>query len=922
MAFENRVGGRVSGARDQVRQLGSRQIAYASACTADCIVEDLFVCAVGHHMERQHKRYRAFISYSQRDKPIARRLHKALEAYRVPHGVGLLAGTDRRLGRFFRDDEEMGAGQSLGSALEGALDDAENLIVICSPAAAQSKWVDAEVRRFKRRGDARVFAVIVDGEPNARDAGRECFPPALKTKIDRDGRPTGEPDEPRAPDFRRDGMARVRAQLAAGLLDLPFDTLWQRDRRRARHNAVLWSAAGAAVAGVLVVLGFSLNNEQIRSRQQAARDAATTARRAAADGQVGAALNAMAPFVADSDTFPLVDAPLRAVLGWVPDPRAALKPSGLQLVGLRDATLLLDPKRGAYDLTDIGLTAERLIRSRDGERLLIIGPQRSVVVDATGQRLATLDNAGVSWIGHAFEAPSGLLVVAGAHVGNTTGSIRPHVLAISADGKSARSHAIGSDQAAVTAKCDHLLVLEEGHVKTRALAAQGLGEPAELPRSTAPGRSDASGKAQFSIHDAFLGRAKANPFTVTTCQSVAMDDGFDPGRDDLSLLGAHMVVLDPVLAFEGADRWASADTTAGRRPVPAPYVPACTEERPCALIGRPADDTFVPDNRITMEGDEVGPLSPPRWLRREAATALSTNAPLYFEYRVFNAGQVLTACRPEDAKDLCFRQAFEGGLPPKVIYLRSPDGRYLFWHYGGSILDLEKLQPLTANGTIPRTPGQHFDFEFDRPGLTLAVDGRLVSYGSNGGGDRWERSGDERASPPFGVLAIGAEGQPSLHTLASLGKRNYLAVRSDGDMARLDATTGRELWRIKAVELGDILDVQLNAERRHVLLMGKKAWRVFQLTDGTSLSDGYAVSGLLVPPPVLAKTTELSDCRLADALDAEGGFVASCGAAAFGWQPRAYRSDDLPARLSRAICATDVKTSALEVVQRCFVDQQ
>ena len=55
-------------------------------------------------------------------------------------------------GIVFRDDEEMGAGQCLGSALEGALDDAENLIVICSPAAAQSKWVDAEVRRFKRRG--------------------------------------------------------------------------------------------------------------------------------------------------------------------------------------------------------------------------------------------------------------------------------------------------------------------------------------------------------------------------------------------------------------------------------------------------------------------------------------------------------------------------------------------------------------------------------------------------------------------------------------------------------------------------------------------------------------------------------------------------------------------------------------------------
>src|SRR5215472_16352780 len=106
-------------------------------------------------------RYRGFISYSQRDKPIASRLHRALETYRIPTGIDAPVGASRSLGRFFRDDDEMGASQSLGAALEGALDDAENLIVVCSPSAARSKWVDAEVRRFKRRGSARVYAVIV-----------------------------------------------------------------------------------------------------------------------------------------------------------------------------------------------------------------------------------------------------------------------------------------------------------------------------------------------------------------------------------------------------------------------------------------------------------------------------------------------------------------------------------------------------------------------------------------------------------------------------------------------------------------------------------------------------------------------------------------------------------------------------------------
>lgn len=68
-------------------------------------------------MDTERKRHRAFISYSQRDKRIARALHRSLETYRVPDGVAAEVDAHRRLGRFFRDDDEMGASQSLGRAL-------------------------------------------------------------------------------------------------------------------------------------------------------------------------------------------------------------------------------------------------------------------------------------------------------------------------------------------------------------------------------------------------------------------------------------------------------------------------------------------------------------------------------------------------------------------------------------------------------------------------------------------------------------------------------------------------------------------------------------------------------------------------------------------------------------------------------------
>ena len=108
-------------------------------------------------MSNIRKRYRGFVSYSQKDKRPAKKIHQALERYRVPKGIDVPLGKDRRLGRFFRDDEELAGAASLGTALEGALDDSENLIVVASPNATQSNWVNEEIKWFKRHSDQSVF---------------------------------------------------------------------------------------------------------------------------------------------------------------------------------------------------------------------------------------------------------------------------------------------------------------------------------------------------------------------------------------------------------------------------------------------------------------------------------------------------------------------------------------------------------------------------------------------------------------------------------------------------------------------------------------------------------------------------------------------------------------------------------------------
>ena len=240
------------------------------------------------------KRYRGFISYSQHDKKYARKLHKWLEAYRVPRSLtaNLPKDSKRRLGRFFRDDEEMGAATDLGAALRGAISDAECLIVICSPRSAQSKWVNEEILHFKRTGRAQnIFAVIVDGAPNSNDTQTECFPPALRYALDQNGDLSDEPVEPLGLNWRKESRGRMIARLAAGVLNVDFDTLWQRHKKRARFRlacTAMGTAAGlAATAAGLLLLESNFRQQSVRFGQQ---DAARRAQNAIAEGKLEQAI--------------------------------------------------------------------------------------------------------------------------------------------------------------------------------------------------------------------------------------------------------------------------------------------------------------------------------------------------------------------------------------------------------------------------------------------------------------------------------------------------------------------------------------------------------------------------------------------------------------------------------------------------------
>ena len=235
----------------------------------------------------QH-RYMAFLSYSHKDSDTADWLHETLEQYRVPRRlVGQLTdigAVPKRLTPIFRDRHELAASGDLGEEIEEAITGSRFLIVLCSPAAARSRWINEEIICFKRLHDEdRILAVIIDGEPYASDIeGREaeeCFPPALRIHYDARGRPTTQRMEPLAADLRDSGDGRRLGllKIAAGMLGVGLDDLAQREAHRRQRRLTIITAA--SIAGMLMTSGLAYTAIQARDE---ARD-----QRRAADGLIG-----------------------------------------------------------------------------------------------------------------------------------------------------------------------------------------------------------------------------------------------------------------------------------------------------------------------------------------------------------------------------------------------------------------------------------------------------------------------------------------------------------------------------------------------------------------------------------------------------------------------------------------------------------
>jgi WD40 repeat protein len=212
-------------------------------------------------------RYDGFISYSHAaDGRLAPALQKALQKLAKPW-------FRRRSLEIFRDETGLSVDPHLWGAIVKALDNSEWFLLLTSPSAARSEWVNREIEHWKaHRPVDRILPVVTDGHWQWDDGAgdftvdSDAVPPALRGVF---------ADEPRHLDLRwahaedqvdlnNSRFRNAAAEIAAPLHGVTKDEIEGEDVRQHRRTVrVAWSAAASlAVLTVAAVVAsfFAVDN--------------------------------------------------------------------------------------------------------------------------------------------------------------------------------------------------------------------------------------------------------------------------------------------------------------------------------------------------------------------------------------------------------------------------------------------------------------------------------------------------------------------------------------------------------------------------------------------------------------------------------------------------------------------------------------
>lgn len=212
--------------------------------------------------QQQQHTYFAFVSYRSSDEKWAKWLQEKIEAYRLPTTIqnenSNLPKT--RLRPCFRYHTDIQPNE-LKTELRNKLEQSKFLLVICSPRSAKSPWVGAEIDTFVELGRRdRIIPVIVEGTPYSGDPATECYNPSLLKHFPHSDNIL-EDREILGVNIHEEGsgsayMKRERAvmQIVSRMLDVSFDRIWQRQKRRLIRRAIYASLGAILVLAALIAV--------------------------------------------------------------------------------------------------------------------------------------------------------------------------------------------------------------------------------------------------------------------------------------------------------------------------------------------------------------------------------------------------------------------------------------------------------------------------------------------------------------------------------------------------------------------------------------------------------------------------------------------------------------------------------------------
>lgn len=201
----------------------------------------------------------AFISYSHHDAKVADWLQTRLEHYHLPNNMpNPVNPQSHYLRPIFRDRTDLTTGV-LSEIIDRNLENSKFLILICSRRSARSEWVSKEVQYFIEHGRINhIIPLVIDGIPYSRGP-RECMPKYMLDFV------SAHPDqELLCIDRVADGDDRAFMQIVSRLMDVPFDVMFARHRRRRNHilgtttlfSTILLGAAGYLITPVSTSIQF------------------------------------------------------------------------------------------------------------------------------------------------------------------------------------------------------------------------------------------------------------------------------------------------------------------------------------------------------------------------------------------------------------------------------------------------------------------------------------------------------------------------------------------------------------------------------------------------------------------------------------------------------------------------------------------